>query len=248
MHKFSCFILVALFLAHCQTVPVELEKSERDPELIGGFFEGDMDIDIKRNGLIDPTKRWPNGVVRYRIDQAFNVNRSIYILKAMQIIEEKSCIRFLHATDLAKAFIRIKGEPNGCNAKVGYSDTEQFLNLELDFLDQGCFRIGSIMHELLHALGFYHQHSSSDRDNYVKINWANVEDGRDINFVKYGANIVTNFGVPYDYGSVMHYRETAFSKNGEKTIVALKSTDATMGQRLALSDSDVLRLNKMYNC
>ena len=37
-------------------------------------------------------------------------------------------------------------------------------------------------------------------------------------FDKYDASTITSFGVPYDYGSVMHYSPYAFSKNGERTI------------------------------
>lgn len=48
--------------------------------------------------------------------------------------------------------------------------------------------------------------------------------GMEHNFAKYRQDEVTDFGVPYDYGSVMHYRATAFSKDGNRTIVALKVT------------------------
>ena len=44
-------------------------------------------------------------------------------------------------------------------------------------LADGCFRHGTIMHEFLHALGFYHEHTRADRDKFVFVNFDNIEEG-----------------------------------------------------------------------
>lgn len=43
------------------------------------------------------------------------------------------------------------------------------------------------------------------------------------NFKKYSSARVTDYGVPYDYGSIMHYSSHAFSRNGKPTITPLVS-------------------------
>ena len=45
------------------------------------------------------------------------------------------------------------------------------------FIGRCSHLVGHIKHEMMHTLGFYHEHSRSDRDDFIKINWNNIVDG-----------------------------------------------------------------------
>lgn len=94
-------------------------------------------------------------------------------------------------------------------------------------------------------MGFHHQQSASNRDQYVKINWQNIAETFKINFDKYDSSQVTDFGLPYDYQSVMHYSRKAFSKNGKDTIEPLQP-GKQIGQRRGFSDIDLKKVNALY--
>lgn len=57
--------------------------------------------------------------------------------------------------------------------------------MQLELIDQGqelslsheCWVKGVILHELMHALGHYHEHSRFDRDNYIRLNIDNIQKG-----------------------------------------------------------------------
>ncbi|XP_065355369.1 zinc metalloproteinase nas-15-like [Calliphora vicina] len=248
MKQYLNFVLLYFLVANCDAVPVNnAEMEKEDPELTAGFFEGDMVLDLTRNGVKNPLRTWPLAIVRYKIDSVFDADHKLYIEQAMDTIASVTCVRFIPATFLTFAYVHIYGNPNGCFATVGYLGYKQDLNLQIFDLDTGCFRMGSIIHELLHIMGFFHQQSASDRDDYVVILEENIIEGREHNFIKYDNDTVTAFGTEYDYGSIMHYGAKAFSKNGNNTIETLQP-NVLIGQRVGLSETDIDKINSMYNC
>jgi len=209
-----------------------------------GKFEGDIVLTPEqRNGVVKTVSLWPNGVVPYVIDSVFDSAEINMIYRAIDDYHNKTSIRFKRfepAKD--KDYIYITGENTGCWSHVGRKGGRQELNLDR----YGCMQHGTIIHELLHALGFYHMNNAPDRDNYVTINWQNIQPGKESNFNKYSASQITSFGVPYDYDSVMHSSPYAFARNvGLKTIEP-KDPNANIGQREGFSTRDLEKLAIMY--
>ena len=66
----------------------------------------------------------------------------------------------------------------------------------------------------MHSLGFLHEHTRADRDDYVKINWNCILNENKYKFKRYE---FPTFGVPYDGKSVMHYlpKNTGHYRNGD---------------------------------
>lgn len=73
--------------------------------------------------------------------------------------------------------------------------------------------------------------------------------GKEHNFNTYSDEMSSSLGVPYDYGSMMHYSKTAFRNGSEPTIVTkIPAFSDVIGQRMEFSDSDLLKLHRLYNC
>jgi len=216
-------------------------------------FEGDMVLtdeqlrqlngtaDVERNGLTNTGARWPNAVVPYTIASSFSNSERNRIRQAMDDYEARTCITFVERTNQAN-YVRIF-ESGGCWSYVGRIGGGQRLSL-----GSGCVSNKIIQHELMHAIGFFHEQSRCDRDDYVEILTQNIQSGRQNNFNKYTCSQVTAFGETYDYVSAMHYGKYAFSRNGQPTIQARDNPSRTLGNSVGLTDIDVAKLNSMYEC
>lgn len=99
------------------------------------------------------------------------------------------------------------------------------------------FQLGVIAHEVAHALGFWHEQSRPDRDQYVDVKWENIDRDSKGQFLKEQPADVDNAGIAYDYGSIMHYRSKAFARFDDLFTINTNIADyqKTIGQRDQLS-------------
>uniref|UniRef100_A0A914YWC3 Zinc metalloproteinase n=1 Tax=Panagrolaimus superbus TaxID=310955 RepID=A0A914YWC3_9BILA len=136
------------------------------------------------------------------------------------------------------------GQSTGCFSGVGRST--QHISISAT---KGCNHFGVITHEIAHALGIKHEQSRHDRDNYITTIPSNMNQFYFTWFMndKLTASNSNNFGLPYDWGSIMHYH--AVSDDGKIIAVAKdKIYQSTMGSRTAPSFKDIYLMNLYYNC
>lgn len=127
---------------------------------------------------------------------------------------KKTCIRWRPFKRGDRRWVEFKSNQRGCFSSVGMQDGGQIINLQRS----GCMYHYIAAHEMMHAIGFFHQQSASNRDDFINIHRENIQQGKERQFLRYGSDFVNDFGVGYDYSSVMHYSRNAFSVNGQPTM------------------------------
>jgi hypothetical protein len=106
------------------------------------------------------------------------------IKESMKIIEDQTrkdgfnCIKFQNRTNNETNYLNIIND-RGCYSEVGKIKIKQKKSqlLSLDSVS-GCVVKETIIHELLHALMFNHEHQRPDRDEYIQIFMDNIDSSK----------------------------------------------------------------------
>uniref|UniRef100_A0A0K0EJK4 Metalloendopeptidase n=1 Tax=Strongyloides stercoralis TaxID=6248 RepID=A0A0K0EJK4_STRER len=175
--------------------------------------DNDRNNRIKRQMYYDILKFWASPI-NYYIDPGLNEKT---ILLALYEIEENTCILFKRISHLVSGMsgIRFVSGP-AYSSIIGKNKPYTWQNISIGIDDSN--EKGLIQHELLHTLGLFSEQNRYDRDNYVFVSSNSVELPQKRALGMYSRTHLLTYGLPYDYGSMMHDGAYSYGPNSKQTI------------------------------
>ena len=153
---------------------------------------------------IEDSFLWPDGRVPYMIDEEIEGEDLEVIHAAIEEWNSKTVITWFPATDEEDyaQFLPKESERN-CRSDVGRRSPTRIWT-------GGC-NLSSTIHEMGHVVGLFHEHQRPDRDRFTSVAplFFSVGQARQWWQLRERASFTGSqwFERPYDYRSIMHYRE-----------------------------------------
>jgi astacin len=128
-----------------------------------------------------------------------------------------------------------------CEATVGRAGGEQQVGGS-----GGSFNpctVGTILHEMGHTVGLWHEQSRPDRNTYILVNYGNLIKGSISNFNQIFDNLQES--TLFDYASIMRYPAFAFSRNGGPAIESIPA-GIPLSNLTGYTTADIDGIERLY--
>ncbi|KAK0400970.1 hypothetical protein QR680_015540 [Steinernema hermaphroditum] len=208
----------------------------------------------KRQTFMDsmyPTDTWTQGIP-YFFDAAFPTSRIPAVQTAIAFWQANTCLKFTQVSGPSATTIRpvvrfFNG--SGCYSPIGRITDTSTVTQDIS-LGDGCDPPGIAAHEIGHSIGMYHAQSRYDRDQWISVNTSNVEPDNVFNYDEVTSSTNNNFGMRYDYRSIMHYDPEGFAI--DPTVPVMQAFDMlaqySMGSSRMPVFTDIVLINDLYKC
>jgi len=183
-------------------------------------------------------RKWTGNTVAYVLSGLSSSVRS-ELQKSINEWEGKTNVRFVPRSNQSN-YITISSSGSNSNSGVATLGMNG---------SRGYIRLGTrataevIIHELGHTLGYIHEQNRADRDDYIIINFSNIQNNAKDQFYK--SNSAVFLSNNFDVNSTMMYGSYTFSKNGRPTITDLNG-NLLPSRRARISSLDVSGTNRAY--
>lgn len=186
------------------------------------------------------TRLWETNRIPYTIQDG--VKQKDLILAAFDVFRETSPVQFVPFNGEKDSLVFVNSE-DLCASYLGRVGGAQPI-----YLASSC-GVNEIVHELMHALGFVHEHSRPDRDKYLEVLWQNIDPKYWLQFWIMPDDLVHDYVgsvFSFDGESIMLYDPNAFALGeGLKTLKSRTGVNLSPS-RGRLSRTDQERLLYLY--
>lgn len=202
-------------------------------------------------------------VIPYFLEANIDQVRKETFELATEEYTEKTCVRFHEIKERKRPFLSVGvTDENSCSSSVGYPGDQQEANLNMGWCATAN-EVGSVIHELGHALGMAHEVSrpdawqsmispSGEKGPFLNMYWQNVPHDWLAQYASRPASYIgsrTAGYVPYDFESIMHYgRLDPVYHKYPIYDTRPSSFNSVVGQRRGLSHGDRVQIADFYQC
>ena len=196
-----------------------------------------LEVELEKGFKTSTARLWPSQIIPYDImadaEPARNsIRAGILALNARTNV----CLVPKGRRDVA--VIKFIASSNTVSSSgIGYTPNGTTIRINI----RGGGFSGTVIHEVIHSLGFWHEHQRPDRDDFIDINFNNIQNDFKHNFTVRNGDIIT----PYDFTSIMHYSAGAFNINSNIAVIEGKNGER-IGSQGVLTEIDIDDINYYY--
>ena len=194
-----------------------------------------------KSGLHRPKKPrlWDSGTIPFGIHA--DLKDRTRVEAAIRYFNENTAVQFVPYEGQAEDAIFFVPDDKNCASYIG-----RIGGIQPIMVADKCGQ-QEMIHELMHALGFVHEHSRTDRDSYLEILWDNIQEEYWPQFAMVPDTLIHEYrGRVFDFDptSAMLYPPTAFAK--ETGLVSLRPTKSVKLDPTLVGLSEVDRERVFY--